>query len=101
MATANLLLGEDRIGGGFVRIGFDINGKRMTPGTSLSKETILGWRNHRALILNGHIAVYPPKDAGDERFALHIGGGRYEVVQGRKLTDAPLTKEQAEALVLS
>jgi hypothetical protein len=101
MVTANLLIGDDRIGGGFVRIGFEIDGKRLPPGMALSRETILGWRNYRALILNGNIAVYPPKDAECERFALHMGGGRYDVIEGRKLNDHPLTKDEAEAMAFS
>jgi hypothetical protein len=93
-----LLIGQKEMGGGFVRLSFTANGKRLTPGTRLTPEQIKSFGNHRRLIDAGFLSVFPP--SGDEgvRHVVHVGGGRYDVLVGHKINDGPLTKEEAEEL---
>ena len=94
-----LMIGNSDIGGAFVRIAFNIDGKRLMPRTHLSAEQVQYWPNWRALERSGRIVVYPPVAASsDTRHVVHNGGGRYDVIVGSKLNDAPLTREQAEEL---
>ncbi|MGH6821930.1 MAG: hypothetical protein ACREC4_00310 [Methylocella sp.] len=58
--------------------------------------------NYRSMIENRILEVWP--DIGSttpidgERYVVSLGFGRFAVIEGRKLNDAPLTKEQAAAL---
>ena len=99
---------DGEIGGGFVRRLFTNDGQALKAGTHLSRDQLLAMsiNNRRALIRSGAIDIYPPAPAGGapaasqvERFMLHIGGGRYEVIAGVKLSSEPLTKDEAQALV--
>lgn len=104
-------LRDDAIGGAFVRRGFtrftkDVpGGQYLKAGTRLTADEVraIPMVNRRALATSGALDVYPVTPANAvaedfERFVIHAGSGRYDVVAGRKLNDAPLTKAEAEAL---
>jgi hypothetical protein len=100
------------IGGAFVRRGFtrftkdSPGGQYLKAGTKLTADEVrsIPMTNRRALAVSGALDIYPvapgqaapPEDL--DRFVIHAGGGRYDVVLGKKLNDAPLTKQEAEAL---
>jgi hypothetical protein len=98
-------LRDAEIGGGIVRRLFTRDGQALKAGTRLTREEILAMsiNNRRALIRNGALDIYPPLPAAapsaGQRFALHIGGGRYEVISGSKLTAEPVTKDEAQAIL--
>lgn len=56
--------------------------------------------NRRALIRSGAIEVYPrgPVTSAGEHHIVHRGGGQYDVIDGVKLNDVPLSKDEAEEL---
>lgn len=68
----NLIIGEDKIGGGFVRRLFSVDGVSMKVGTPLTADQIKSWTNWRTMVNNGIIAVYPPSAPVVE----HRGPGR-------------------------
>src|SRR5258708_4609050 len=107
-------LRDEAIGGAFVRRGFTrftkdgpIGGQYLKAGTHLTADEVrsMPMVNRRALATSGALDVYPvtppehlskdnaavPEDF--ERFVIHAGGGRYDVVLGRKLNDSALTKQ--------
>ena len=103
------MLPDDAIGGAIVRRGFTrfttAGAQYLKAGTRLTADEVrsIPMVNRRALAVSGALDIYPvapvnamPEDC--ERFVIHSGGGRYDVVAGRKLNDAPLTKQEAEAL---
>lgn len=97
------MIGSNDIGGAFVRLGFtDSAGRFLRAGTRLSAAEVNAMKNHKALVRIGKIAVFPP--SGDapatagERHIVHNGGGRFDVIAGRRLNDKPLTKDEAEEL---
>ncbi len=99
-----LLIGQSEIGGGFVRLSFSVDGKRLPAGTPLTADKINSFANKRRLIDAGFISVYPPGPKSDaaapqgEHHVYHTGKGLYDVVVGTKINDRPLTKSEAEAL---
>lgn len=87
------------IGGGVVSRRFNIGSRPVFVGTRLTRGEILAIRNRRTLIGGGTISIHPPAVAEPgERHIVHNGGGRYDVIEGRKLNGAPLTKDEAEDL---
>jgi hypothetical protein len=103
-----LMIGSNEIGGGFVRLAFTDGTRRRMPGEALSAAEIKSFHNYRRMIEIGKIAVYPPSGArtttandakaANERHVVSLGFGRYDVIEGRKLTDKSLTKDEAEML---
>ena len=93
-----LLIGQKEIGGGYVRLSFTAAGQRLKAGTQLTADQINSYANKRRLIDAGFIAVFPPSHNGGERFTRHLGAGQYDVIEGRKLNERPLTKTEAEEL---
>ena len=95
----------NEIGGGVVAIPFTLSdGRRLAGGARLSAAEVKALGNHRTLIRNEYIKVYPPHGetaAAETRHAVHVGGGSFDVIVGRKLNDKPLTKDEALALVRS
>ena len=92
----------EKIGGGVVARPFDMGGVRLKTGTQLTAEQIMGIRrtNRRVLIENGHLRVWPAH-APAEGMVRHVigrGAGKFDVIEGVKLNDAPLSKEEALAL---
>ena len=102
------MLRDEQIGGGFVRLGFNIGDRRTKAGERLSREAIMKMpiSNRRTLISSGKIEVFPidtgapiaaPTEPAD-RHLIHLGRGYYDVIEGRKLNAEPLTREDAVAL---
>jgi hypothetical protein len=96
---------QDEIGGGIVRRTFRMGTNYVPANTRLTPEQVFSIRpaNRQALIDKGFIVVWPkggdaPAIAG-KKFAVHRGAGLYDVYEGRKLNDEPLSREEAELLV--
>lgn len=95
------------IGGGFVLRTFRMGAEQVFAGRELSRAEILAMpgANRQALIEKKFIGVYPPrpeptvKDGGQvARYVIGVGGGKCDVVEGRRLNVEPLTPEEAAAL---
>jgi hypothetical protein len=95
-----LLIGSNEIGGGYVRLAFTDSERRYKPGQPLTAAQIKAFHNHRRMIDIGKIAVYPPAPSAGlaDRHIVSIGFGRFDVIEGRKLNNKRLTKDEAEAL---
>ena len=96
-----MLIDDLDVGGGVVSRRFTLGGEVLLAGTELTREQLLAMprSNRRALIENRFLRVWPASvGAGGQRFAIHRGGGAYDVIEGRLLNTEPLTKAQAEAL---
>lgn len=102
-----LALRDQDIGGGVVTRAFRRGTEYVRQGTRLSREDVLAIprANRNSLIDNGLISVYPtaaaatPADARPlARLVVSRGFGNFDVIEGRKLNDAPLSKEDAEEL---
>ena len=102
----------DNIGGGRVSRAFNFGSRRLLAGTVLSRDEILSmaYLNRNALIEKGLLVIWPPQSrqgaasegqpaiggqTSGERFVVPLGFGRYDVVQGRKLNDGPIGREDA------
>lgn len=80
------------------------------PGERLTEEEVgsISRANLVALRDSGYLQIFPKQDAAiapalepmvTSRFAVHTGAGKYDVIEGVKLNDGPLSKEEAEAVV--
>jgi hypothetical protein len=96
-------LPDHAIGGAYIRRRFDMGTRTVYPGETLTREQVLAipTANRRALINTGRLEVYPiaPMAAGTKRFAIHMGMGKFDVIEGTKLNNAPLTRAEAEAML--
>ncbi len=90
-------------GGAYVRRRFTMGERDMAPGDLLTAEQIAAMprANLNALINTNLIELFPrgPGAGGGQRYAVHIGGGRYHVIEGVQLTTDALSREDADALV--
>lgn len=96
-----LNMSEPDIGGAIVRRRVARGGlKPLLAGQRLSRDEVLAMpvSNRRALVSTQHIELFPRDGAGGERHIVHLGRGQYDVIEGRKLTAAPVSKEEAEEL---
>jgi hypothetical protein len=95
---------DSAIGGAIVQRPFNMGGRYVKRGENLTAAQVLAMpvNNRRALIDNRQIDIYPPQatsaDPGAELHVVHRGAGAYDVILGRRLNDAPLTKAEAELL---
>ena len=98
-----MIVREEDIGGAQVVRRFNIGTDSVAPGTMLTRDQVLAFpvNNRQSLIDNRYIAIYPPSPIpeGGELMIYSRGFGKFDVVQGRKVNDEPLSKEEAEALV--
>lgn len=98
------MLRDADIGGGTVRRTFRMGTEQVRMGRPLTEAEIMTMpvANRRALIDKGMIIVYPRTPvvpSGDgERHVVARGFGKYDVIEGHKLNDKPLTKDAARAL---
>jgi hypothetical protein len=102
-----LQLKIDEVGGAVVRRVFNTGGKQMTPGTVLSREEIMAFPavNRSALANKRYIDLFPRNpgnpqgsDEKGERYVISAGFGRFFVIEGKKLNDEAITREEAYAL---
>lgn len=99
---ARSALRHEDIGGGKVRQGFRMGAEFVRPGTILTREQILAipYQNRVALITR-FIEVWPKEASPPEnlrRFMVHMGAGKFNVIEGVQLNDEPLSKEEAEEM---
>lgn len=96
-----------RAGGAYVRRRFTFGGEELRAGATLSADQLrsIPIANRRALISTGKIEIWPqaPADgsslpAGSETFLVHLGGGKYHVVKGVRLTEQTVSREEAEEI---
>lgn len=99
----------NEIGGAKVVRGFNMGGKRLLAGHILTGDEVRSIRtsNRNSLVDKGFLLLWP-KDAGSApgepppgfvRFVKPLGFGRgYDVIEGRKLNEEPLSKEEAHEL---
>ena len=98
------MISIDEIAGGKVQQAFRMGDKYLMRGTVLSREQIcrIPTQNRNALIDKGYIHVQlkgmETAEAGGERFVMSLGFGRFDVIEGRKLNEAHLSREAAYAL---
>lgn len=97
------MIRSESIGGGIVRRQIMAGDRVINAGTALSGDEIRAFRNHREMIRTGRIETWPADPraggpAGGQRFVVSIGFGKFDVIEGRKLNDAPLTKAEAAKL---
>lgn len=90
------------IGGARVRRVFSRGSERLAAGRILSADDVISIpvANRRALVSAGYIEIFPraPLQSVGERHIVHLGGGRYDIIQGVKLNAEPLSKDDAEEL---
>lgn len=95
-------IAEQDIGGARVRRRFSRGKEALLAGRILSADEVraIPVANRRALIEAGFIEVYPqgPVTTVGERHLVHLGRGQYDVIQGVRLNDKPLSKDEAEDL---
>jgi hypothetical protein len=95
-------IAETDIGGARVRRVFRRGNESLFAGTVLSAAEVVAFApaNRRALREAGFIEIFPrgPVESVGERHIVHMGGGKYDVIKGKKLNDVPLTKDEAEDL---
>lgn len=98
-------LKEHEIGGAIVRRTFTTDGKKLVPGQRLTEQEVLSFPtlNRMALAEKRWIDLVPkngttaaPEKA--ERFVISAGFGNFHVIEGKKLNDEALDREQAYAL---
>ena len=97
------LRGNEQAAGAIVRRAFRSGDTVVPPNTILSAAELAAMpiSNRRCLASAGNIDVFPIvfDDAGHDLFLMHIGHGRFDVIEGRRLNVEPLTKDEARALL--
>lgn len=93
-------IAEHNIGGAEVRRAFTHKGASLKRGHHLSRDEVLALpaANRRALSEAGYMDIFSRGVASGETHVVHIGRGQYDVIVGTKLNDAPLSKDEADAL---
>lgn len=105
-ALRNLV--ADDIGGAVVLKAFrGTGGEMVLAGTRLTEEHVRAMPranreslvdNHRLHILSKSQASVASEPRDTHAFVVHLGAGKYNVIEGVKINDEPITKEEAEAL---
>jgi hypothetical protein len=101
-------IAESDIGGARIRMGFTRGNVRMKAGEHLTADEVrsIPLPNRRALTSAGYIEVYPVRTEvvrreqtiKQDRFIVQVSKGQFNVIEGHRLNDAPLSREEAEAL---
>lgn len=91
---------SEMIGGGIVRRLFRDGDKALHAGHTLSGDEVRSFGNHRILIQGGFIDVWPkaPDVPMGQKYIVGVGKDRFDVIQGTKLNDAPLSRKDAALL---
>lgn len=94
------MIKEAEILGGTALRRFNIGAREIKPGTKLLAHEVRGIApaNRKALVEIGSLDVHR-RSEDDENFMIHRGGAKYDVIQGRKINDEPLSKDDAEELL--
>ena len=95
----------DQIGGAIVRRTFKAGDQRLFSGMRLTREQVLAFPtlNRNSLAEKRYIDLFPITETAapsgaTERFVISGGFGKFHVIEGKKLNDEPLSREQAYAL---
>jgi hypothetical protein len=105
MAGAETIEGYT-LAGAVVRRPYSTEGRTVPKGTVLSVEALnkLSHAIRRLWLRDGDITpIYVPQHyatGGQTHHLIHRGAGRYDVVLGTMINAEPLTREQAEALII-
>jgi hypothetical protein len=93
-------------GGAYVRRRFEYGPEMLVPGDVLSADEVrkIPTANLSALVNTGRLELFPGAPGvkgalGGERHKIHVGGGKFIVVEGRQITETPITKAEADELV--
>lgn len=94
------------VGGGRVRRTFTRGDRRLVAGEYLTADEVLSIpvANRRALVDSNFLELYPKSAAPPQamtpmdRFVVGVGKDKFNVIEGRLLTDTPLSKSEAEQL---
>lgn len=101
MAPPHSVAAQDDIGGAVVRRPFLYGEQQLKAGDVLTEEQVRHMpRNNRNALRDGNFISIYPKRAGraGQAFVIHRGQGKYDVIEGVKINDEPLSKEDADAL---
>lgn len=99
------LIQDSMIGGATVARYFRRGADDMKPGMNMTRAELLALPrgNLQALVDTSKLVLYPPTPAllGElgQLHAVHLGFGKYDVIEGRRLNESELTKEEAEAMI--
>jgi hypothetical protein len=99
----------DNAGGAYVRRRFTFGTREMVYGDTLTAQEVasIPRANLTALINTGKIELWPAPPADGpltfvaERIPVNLGFGKWIVVEGRRLTPEPVTRQEAEAIAAS
>lgn len=104
------MIRTEMTGGGFVRRTFVKGDVRMHPGAILTAAQLasIPKNNRKALIEQGYIETWPEIPGSATRIPIDgakrhvvLRGNKFDVIEGVKLNDRPLTREEANALALN
>jgi len=78
-----------------------LDGRKAMPGEPIGRAEAarLPPGNRRALEANGKVRWFAEPEGEMRRWRVPAGSGRYDVVEGARLNDEPLSREAADALV--
>lgn len=92
-------------GGAYVRRAFSASGRNYKVGEVVSAEILRNFSNTRSLVNTGRIELFPsaPGDmlaaqSSHPRFVIKREDGKFDVVQGFVVNEAPLTAKMATAM---
>lgn len=91
-------------GGAYVRRAFEFRGRKLTTKDRLTAEELasIPEANLQALVNTKVLQLFPASPASifiAERFLVPAKGGKFEVIEGRKMTKKPVTKKYAQQLM--
>jgi hypothetical protein len=91
-------------GGAYVKRPFDLGERNLKNGDKLTHKELMAIpeANLRALVNTGLLQLFPaaPSDMFiSERFLIPTGNGKFEVIEGHKITKKPVTKQHAQKLM--
>lgn len=97
---------DERIGGAHIRLGFTMGNRRVKAGDpDLTADEVrsISQANRRALSEASFIEIYPKNPteivyAPGDKFVVQVGKNEFDVIEGKKLNDKPLSREKADEL---
>lgn len=104
MQVRSLGLQLQAAGGAYVRRAFSASGRDYKIGEVVSADILRGFSNTRALVNTGKLELFPaaPGDmiaaSSHDRFVIKREDGKFDVVQGFVVNEAPLTAKMATAM---
>ena len=95
------MMQDDEIGGAVVRRNINMGGRQLHNGDRLTREEVLAINrpNLKSMVDNRFLVLQMRGPGSGDRFAVHQGRGRYDVIEGRRLNAEPMDKDAAEAMV--